>query len=354
MTTETIGVTGGIDTHSNTHHAAALDEVGRLLSTREFQAHPAGCHQLLDWLASFGTITRVGVEGTGCYGAGVTRFLRRHRIPVIEVNRPDRRSRRVRGKSDPLDAESAARRALAGEDQVTPKDTTTIVEAIRVLRIARTGAVKSRTAAFNQLKDLIITAPDSLRETLRDKTLHRVAVESARLRPDTSRLADPTQATKLALRTIAVRVAALNTEISALDTQLGELVTAAAPRTLALLGVGTEHAAQLLITAGGNPERLRSEASFAALRAASPIPASSGKTNRHRLNPTGDREATRALYMITLVRLRYCPDTQAYIQRRLTEGLSKREAIRCVKRYVARQTYHAIRADLATTTLDDL
>ena len=206
----------------------------------------------------------------------------------------------------------------------------------------------------NKLKDLIITAADSLRETLRDKTLHRVAVESARLRPDTSRLADPTQATKLALRTIAVRVAALNTEISALDTQLGELVTAAAPRTLALLGVGTEHAAQLLITAAGNPERLRSEASFAALCAASPIPASSGKTNRHRLNPAGDREANRTLYMITLVRLRYCPDTQAYIQRRLTEGLSKREAIRCVKRYVARQTYHAIRADLATTALDDL
>ena len=223
-----------------------------------------------------------------------------------------------------------------------------------MLRIAWTGAVKSRTAAFNQLKDLIITAADSLRETLRDKTLHRVAVESARLRPDTSRLADPTQATKLALRTIAVRVAALNTEISALDTQLGELVTAAAPRTLALLGVGTEHAAQLLITTGGNPERLRSEASFAALCAASPIPASSGKTNRHRLNPAGDREANRTLYMITLVRLRYCPDTQAYIQRRLTEGLSKRAAIRCVKRYVARQTYHAIRADLATTTLDDL
>jgi transposase len=169
-----------------------------------------------------------------------------------------------------------------------------------VLRIARTGAVKSRTAAFNQLKDLIITAPDSLRETLRDKTLQRVAVESARLRPDTSRLADPTQATKLALRTIAVRAAALNTEITALDTQLGELVTAAAPRTLALLGVGTEHAAQLLITAGGNPERLRSEASFAALCAASPIPASSGKTNRHRLNPAGDREANRALHVITL------------------------------------------------------
>ncbi len=203
MTTESIGVTGGIDTHSATHYAAALDDVGRLLGTREFQADPTGYRQLLDWLASFGTVTRIGVEGTGCYGAGVTRFLRRHHLHVIEVNRRDRRSRRVRGKSDPLDAESAARRALAGEDQVTPKDTTTIVEAIRVLRIARTGAVKSRTAAYNQLKDLIITAPDSLRETLRGKTLQRVASESARLRPDMSRLADPTQATKLALRTMS-------------------------------------------------------------------------------------------------------------------------------------------------------
>jgi transposase len=175
MPTQPIGVTGGIDTHSDTHYAAALDDVGRLLGTREFQADPTGYRQLLDWLASFGPVTRIGVEGTGCYGAGLTRFLRRHRLHVIEVNRPDRRSRRVRGKSDPLDAESAARRALAGQDQVTPKDTTTIVEAIRVLRIARTSAVKSRTAAYNQLKDLIITAPDTLRETLRGKTLQRVA-----------------------------------------------------------------------------------------------------------------------------------------------------------------------------------
>jgi transposase len=269
---------------------------------------------------------------------------------VIEVNRPDRRSRRVRGKSDPLDAESAARRALAGQDHVIPKDTTTIVEAIRVLRIARTGAVKSRTAASNQLKDLLITAPDSLRESLRGNTLQRVARDSARLRPDLTRLADPNQATKLAMRTIAVRVGDLNTEIANLDTRLGELVSIAAPRTLALLGIGTEHAGQLLITAGGNPERLRSEAAFAALCAASPIPASSGKTDRHRLNPAGDRDANRALYMIILSRLRYCPNTKAYAQRRQAEGLSKRETIRCLKRYVARQIYHAIRADLTATT----
>jgi transposase len=225
MTAESIGVTGGIDTHSATHHAAALDDVGRLLGTREFPAMPVGYTQLVDWLQSFGTVTRIGVEGTGSYGAGLTRFLRRRQLRVIEVNRPNRRSRRIRGKSDPLDVESAARRALAGEDRVIPKDTTTIVEAIRVLRIARTGAVKSRTAAYNQLKDLIITAPDSLRETRRGKTLQRVARESARLRPDMNRLADPIQATKLALRTIAVRVAAHDAEIAALDAHLTELVT---------------------------------------------------------------------------------------------------------------------------------
>jgi transposase len=350
MTTQTIGVTGGVDTHSNTHHAAAIDEVGRLLGTREFAANLTGYEQLLGWLESFGTLTRIGVEGTGCYAAGLARFLRRRAVAVIEVNRPDRRSRRVRGKSDPLDAESAARRALAGQDHVIPKDTTTIVEAIRVLRIARTGAVKSRTAAYNQLKDLLITAPDSLRESLRGNTLQRVARDSARLRPDLTRLADPNPATKLAMRTIAVRVGDLNTEIANLDTRLGELVSIAAPRTLALLGIGTEHAGQLLITAGGNPERLRSEAAFAALCAASPIPASSGKTDRHRLNPAGDRDANRALYMIILSRLHYCPNTKAYAQRRQAEGLSKRETIRCLKRYVARQIYHAIRADLTATT----
>jgi transposase len=349
MTTTMIKVTGGVDTHRDTHHAAALDQVGRLLGTQEFPAEPAGYQQLLTWLESFGTVTRIGVEGTGCYGAGLTRFLRRKRLRVIEVNRPDRRSRRLRGKSDALDAESAARRALAGEDRVIPKDTTTtIVEAIRVLRIARSSAVKSRTAAYNQLKDLIVTAPDQLRQTLRGKSLPRVAAESARLRPDLTRLADPTHANKLALRCIAVRIDSLNSEIAALDKQLHQLVALAAPRTLSLLGVGPDHAAQLLITAGGNPERLRSEAAFAALCAASPIPASSGKTNRHRLNRAGgDRDANRALYMIIVTRLRYCPDTQAYIKRRIAEGLTKPEAIRCVKRYVARQTYHAVRADLA-------
>jgi len=177
-------VTGGVDTHSNTHHAAALDEVGRLLGTQEFAADDADYRELLGWLESFGQLAVVGVEGTGAYGAGLTRYLRRHEVEVIEVNRPDRQSRRTRGKSDPLDAENAARRALAGQDNTTPKDTTTIVEAIRLLHLTRAGAVKARTAAYNQIKDLIITAPDQLRARLRGKTLQRVAAEASQFHPD--------------------------------------------------------------------------------------------------------------------------------------------------------------------------
>lgn len=250
-----VDVIGDIDTHSNTHHAAVLDSVGRLLGTREFRADPTGYLDLLSWLRSFGTVAVIGVEGTGSYGAGLTRCLRANQVRVVEVNRPDRRTRRVRGKSDPLDAESAARRALAGVETVIPKDTTTVVESIRPLGIARTGAVKFRTAAYNQLKDLIITAPEPLRSTLRNKSLHRVSQEAARLRPDATQLAAPAQATKLALRAIAIRIGHFNAEIAELDKHLKSLVAAAAPRTLALLGVGVEHAAQLLITAGGNRER---------------------------------------------------------------------------------------------------
>jgi transposase len=253
MTTAAAAVIGGVDTHADTHYAAALDPVGRLLGSRQFCADGAGYRQLLTWLECFGAVQCVGVEGTGCYGAGLTRFLRRHDVAVVEVNRPDRRMRRTRGKSDPLDAENAARRALAASDTAVPKDTTTIVESIRALRIARDGAVKARTAALNQLKDLITTAPDPLRAGLRGKTLRAVAAEAARFRPDTTRLADPTQATKTALRSVDARVVHLTAEITTLDTQLRGLVAAAAPRTMALFAVSTQHAAQLLVTAGGNP-----------------------------------------------------------------------------------------------------
>jgi transposase len=241
----------------------------------------------------------------------------------------------------------AARHALSLATAVTPKQTTGIVESIRQLRVARDSAVKSRSIAMLQLGDLVRTAPSELREQLAQrKTLTGKASLRRRLRPDTNRLNEPLNAAKLALRSLARRIALLNDEIAELDTQLTPLVATAAPRTTALVGISTGHAGQLLITAGQNIDRLHSEGAFAALCGASPIPVASGKRGRYRLNPGGDRQANRALHMIAVCRLRHCPETRAYAQRRTNEGKTKKEIIRCLKRYIARQTYATLRDDL--------
>jgi transposase len=340
-------VVAGVDTHADTHHGAVIDARGRLLDSAEFPATGAGYRQLLTWMRGLGQLSRVGVEGTGSYGAGLTRYLCAEGIPVIEVNRTNPGTRRQRGKSDPIDAEAAARAVLSGEASATPKDRTGLVEAIRVLRVARGGAVKARTAALNQLKDLITTAPEELRAQLRGHRLLQAAKACARMRPDTGRVYDPVQATKTALQAIGTRVTTLTDEITTAGKRLKALLAHAAPRTMALLGVSTEHAGQLPVTAGQNPTRLRSEATFAALCGASPIPASSGKTNRYRLNRGGDRAANRTLHMIAVVRMRWCPATRAYVQRRTAQGMSKKDITRCLKRYIARATYTAIQQDLA-------
>jgi len=353
MTTTTPGVTGGIDTHGQTHHAAVLDHLGRPLGDREFPTTPSGYRALLDWVASHGPLERVGVEGTGTYGAGLTRQLRTAGVQVVEVDRPDRKARRVQGKSDPLDAYSAARSALAGTASGTPKTRDGRVEAIRALRVARSSAVKARSQTTNQLKSLLVTAPEQLREQLRGLTTTVLIATCARLRP-AGDIADPERATKTALRRLARRHQYLTEEISQADTELRTLVTAAAPRLIALPGVGTEVAGQLLTTLGDNLDRLRSEAAFAHLCGVAPIPASSGRTRRHRLNRGGDRAANNALYVVVLGRLRYDQRTRAYAARRTREGLSKPEIIRCLKRYVARELYNALQPtqrpnDLAQT-----
>jgi transposase len=341
-------VVGGVDCHRDTHYAFALDLQGRRLGALEVAAAAtAGYEQLWTWLSSLGEVEGVGVEGTGSYGAGLCRFLHSLGVEVIEVNRPHSQLRSRRGKSDLIDAEGAARMVLAGETTVIPKDTTGMIEAIRQLRVVRRSAVKARSAALHQLGELIIAAPAGLRESLKRKTLRGQASVCLRLRPDQERLSDPTQAAKMAMRSLARRIVALEGEIAALDQELDALVASAAPRTTALLGVSTHHAAQLLVTAGQNIGRLRSEAAFARLCGAGPIPASSGQTNRHRLNPGGDRGANRSLHLIVVVRLRHCDRTRAYAQRRRAEGKSTKEIIRCLKRYVARQIYHTLGADLA-------
>jgi transposase len=344
-------IIGGVDAHTDTHVAAALDRRGGLLGTKTFPTTPAGYRALRAWLEQFGPIALVGVESTGGYAAGLVRELRAAGIRVAEVNRPHAHTRRRRGKNDPIDAEQAARHALSGAAHVEPKATDGIVEAIRQLRLARDSAVKARSAALCQLSEMTVTAPDDLRQQLRTrKTTKGRATLCRRLRPDTSRLHEPEQAARLALRSIGRRVAELDREIAQLDAALAPLVATAAPRTTSLLAVSTGHAGQLLITAGQNIERVRNDGAFAALCGASPIPASSGRTNRHRLNYGGDRDANRALHMIAVCRLRYCARTRAYAERRAAEGKTKPEIIRCLKRYIAREIYHSLRADLATLT----
>lgn len=340
-------ITGGVDTHSQTHHAAVQLMNGARIADAQFPATSAGYAQLLAWMGSFGRLHAVGVEGTGSYGAGLARHLRDQGVTVIEVSQPDRRQRRTKGKSDPLDAYAAADAVLSGRASAIPKAGTGIVEAIRALHLVRAGAVKGRTAAINELKGLLITAPADIREQLAGAGPPPLIASCARLRP-TGDPASPAHATRTALRSLARRCRALTTEITSLDTQLTPLVTAARPQLTAIGGAGTETAAQLLITCGDNPDRLRSEAAFAALCGVSPIPASSGKTTRHRLNRGGDRQANRALYMIVLGRMGWCPRTRAYVARRTAQGQSAKEIIRSLKRYLAREIYKA----LTRTTTD--
>ncbi len=299
----------------------------------------------------FGPVAALGVESTGSYAAGLVRHLRAEGLEVLEVNQPHAHTRRRRGKSDPIDAEMAARHVLAASQVVIAKDTTGIVEAIRQLRVARDGAVKARSATLNTLSGLIVSAPQELREQLlARKTTRGRATLCARLRPDQAQLHQPVHAAKAALRSLARRVIDLDAEIDLLDRQLKQLVATAAPATAARVAVSTGHAGALLVTAGQNIERLRSEASFAALCGASPIPVSSGRSDRHRLNYGGDRDANRALHMIAVCRLRYCDRTRAYAERRTAEGKTKTEIIRCLKRYIAREIYHALIADLLPPT----
>jgi transposase len=300
-------------------------------------------------LQTHGAPMAVGVEGTGAYGAEVARFLRAHRITVVEVDRPDRRERRTRGKSDPVDAYAAATAVLCQRAQGTPKTRDGIVEAIRALHLTRSSAVKARTQTINQIRALIVTAPAAAREPLRGLHTAELIRRLACSRPGTD-LVDPLCAVRTALRRLARRYRQLTDEIAETDTELGPLVAQAAPDLIALPGLGTETTAKLLITAGDNPDRLTSEASFAHLCAAAPIPASSGRTHRHRLNRGGDRQANNALHMIALVRMRHDPRTRAYVARRTAEGLSKKDILRCLKRFIAREVYKHLTSPLTPTT----
>jgi transposase len=319
------------------HVAAALDERGGLLATASFDATAAGYARLAAWLESFGEVVLVGVEGTGSYGTGLTRHLQGLGIRVVEVDRPNRQRRRRAGKSDTHDAVNAARAAFAGDALGAPKVRDGNVEAIRVLRVARIGASRDRTRALNQMRALITTAPESLRQQLRGLTIPRLVRTAAAFRPNGR--TDATSATRLALKSLARRVHTLDEELVALDAVLAPLVAETAPKMLDRLGVGTDTAGALLVAAGENSDRIRNERSFARLCGAAPLDASSGKQQRHRLSRAGDRQANSALWRIVITRLSYDPAARRYLQRRCAEGKTKAEAIRCLKRYVARELY---------------
>ena len=283
----------------------------------------------------------VGIEGTGSYSAGLTRHVAAAGIAVVEVDRSDRQDRRRQGKSDPLDAVSAARAAQSGKAAGAPKGRDGAVEAIRALMVAKRSARSDRTQTINQARSLIITGPDDLRARFARHTPADLVAGLAALRPRPGDVVG--YATRIALRELGRRAEFLGGQLERLDELIVPLVTARAPGLLALYGIGPDTAALLLIAAGDHPGRLRSEAAWAHLCATAPIPASSGKVTRHRLNPSGDRQANHALWRIVITRMSSHPPTRAYVERRTEEGLSKKEIIRCLKRYVAREVYRHLR-----------
>ena len=335
----------GVDTHLNLHVGALINNTGKCLGTLSVPTDAGGYLKLIAWAGSFGLLRRAGVEGTGTYGAGLARALRDHEIQVLEVNRPDRAMRRSRGKSAPIDAENAARAVLSGTVTAVPKQQSGPAEAMRSVSVARRSAVKAKTQAINQLRALLISAPQEIRQRLlKEKTIDCVR-GCSRLRSLGSTPLLRTLTATLSL--LAKRWLALNDEIQILDAMLERLTTQYAPRLREKFGIRPQTAAVLFAVAGDNPERLKSEASLAALCGVSPLQASSGKTVRHRLNRGGDRLANNALWTIAMVRMRSDPRTRSYVDRRTKEGLSRKEIHRCLKRYLVREVYPLILEDLA-------
>ncbi len=331
-------VIGGVDTHADVHVAAVVNHVGGVVGVESFRTTRAGYRQLVSWLRSFGELTLVGVEGTGSYGVGVARYLARAGVPVVEVDRPNRQTRHRKGKSDPVDAVTAARAALSGTASGLPKTRDGNVEAIRVLMIARRSAIDTRIETLNQLRHVMFTATREIRAKFSGLTAIALANKASVLRPRQGD--DPVRyTTMITIRTLGQRVQYLREETKRINRLLRPLIRHTAPGLLEVYGVGFTTAAQLLVAAGDNPERLRSEAAWAHLCGVAPIPASSGKTTRHRLNRGGNRQANSALYHLVLTRMKHDQATRHYVARRLAEGKTMGEIARILKRYAAREVF---------------
>ncbi len=333
----------GVDTHKHVHVAVAINLLGARVGNCSASADRAGYAELVDRAHTLGAVEAFGIEGTGSYGVGLASFVRRQAVRVVEVNHCDRRKRRNNGKSDTIDAETAARSVLAGIATAVPKTADGAAEMVRQIKIARDTAVKARSAAIITLKTLIVNAPGELREVLEPLTDRKLIDRCATLEPGD--VVDPTASVKYSLRALAVRWLALSGEIAAHDDVLDPITMAAVPTLREAFGIGPDSAAEMMIVAGDNPQRIRSDAAFAKLCGACPIPASSGVTNRHRLFRGGHRQANAALYRIVIVRMRWHQPTMDYVTRRTAQGLSKKDVIRCLKRFVAREIYNGLITD---------
>ncbi|TCO33004.1 transposase [Kribbella steppae] len=334
----------GVDTHKDTHVAAVVTVLGGVIECKAFPTTTAGYRSLLAWARGLGLVHRAGVECTGSYGAGLTRYLLGEGVEVVEVNQPDKATRRRRGKTDTIDAQAAAQAVISGRATATAKTCDGPAEMTRMLKLAKDSAVKSRTQAINQLKAVLVSADAGLRDSLAGLSTPILIRRCAELAPaDRDHCADTAGVARYTLALLAERIHRLAEEIRELNHRLTTVINAHRPQLLQRVGIGPDNAAALLITAGDNPDRLGSEASFAALCGASPVEASSGNTQRMRLNYGGDRQANAALYRIVLTRLRWHAPTRTYLERRLTEGRTRREIIRCLKRYVAREVYPLLR-----------
>jgi transposase len=335
-------VIGGVDTHADVHVAAVVNHVGGVLGVESFSTTSNGYRQLVSWLRSHGELVLVGVEGTGSYGVGVSRYLQREGVTVVEVDRPNRQTRHRKGKSDPVDAVAAARAALSGSATGSPKARDGNVEAIRVLMIARRSAVdtriETRIETLNQMRHVVFTATPEIRAKFTGLSAITLANKASALRPREGD--DPVRYTTLVtIRALGHRVLYLREETKRLNRMLRPLIRQTAPTLLEVYGVGYDTAAKLLVAAGDNPERIRTEGAWAHLCGVAPIPASSGKTKRHRLNRGGNRQANSALYHVVITRMRHDQKTRDYVARRLSEGKTMGEIARIMKRYVAREVF---------------
>lgn len=344
MTTNTVQaqpgreIVAGIDTHQDSHHVAVLDTAGRLVADQAFPATTAGFVALLSWIAVFGTLLRIGVEGTSSYGAALTRFLLAQNVSVIEVPPGDAAARRRRGKTDAFDAEAAARRALEERSPRIPKDTTSTVEALRLLSATRNLLVKQQKEITGQVDQFLITAPDALRDLPREGT-RKTRMRRLAALPDATTGDVVTDTLTRLLRQHAIRWIALDTDAAALEKQLRVLVELRAPRLLEVYCVAAITAAELLVAVGENGHRIRNEAALAKLFGAAPQPVSSGKTHRHRLSRGGNRQANSALYQIAVVRLSHEQRTRDYRDAHLAAGKTTKDTLRLLKRALCRELF---------------